>query len=343
MHTRSEKEAMEDILTIFKHYPVSVHEVIRARSLVTSFLRPTPLIRYEGLSRLLEAEVFVKHENHNQTGSFKIRGGVNLMRHLSRHGVTGVITFSTGNHGLSVATSAQWFGLDAVVVVPENSNPAKIRKIQEAGAQLIEAGKTFEDASKTVETLCEERGLYYVHPADEPHLINGVGTEFMEILEDLPDIDVMIVPLGAGSEVAAAITVFRSVRSEIKVIAVQSENSPAAYNSWKSKTMCAADNATFADGFATGKAYETTFNIYRDGLDDFVLLSDNDIYRSIAIAFYYTQQLVEGAGSATLMAAWKLKEQLKGKRIVLQMSGGNASVEEVERALTYPECRDGLV
>lgn len=334
---------MSDILTIFKHYPVSVHEVIRARSVVSSFVKSTPLIRYEGLSRLLESEVFVKHENHNQTGSFKIRGGVNLMRHLCRHGVTGVITFSTGNHGLSVATSAQWFGLNAVVVVPENSNPAKIRKIQEAGAELIEAGKTFEEASETVEALCEERGLYYVHPADEPHLINGVGTEFMEIVENLPDIDVMIVPLGGGSEAAAAITVFKAVRPEIKVIAVQSANSPAAYNSWKSKTMCTAANTTFAGGFATGKAYETTFNIYRDGLGDFVLLPDDDVYRSIAMAFYYTQQLVEGAGSATLMAAWKLKEQLKGKQVVLQMSGGNASVEEVERALAYPEFRNGFV
>jgi threonine dehydratase len=334
---------LKDIVTIFKNYPISVHEVIRARALVSSFVKPTALIRYEGLSRLLEAEVFVKHENHNPTGTFKIRGGVNLMRHLSRQGITGVITFSTGNHGLSVATSAKWFGLGAVVVVPEKSNPAKIRKIREAGAELIEAGKTFEDASKTVEKLCEERGLYYVHPADEPHLINGVGTEFVEILETLPDIDVMIVPLGAGSEVAAAITVLKFVRPETQVIAVQSENAPAAYNSWKTKTMCTANNTTFAGGFATGKAYETTFNIYRDGLNDFVLLSENDVYRSIAAAFYYTQQLAEGAGSATLMAALKLRDRLKGKNIVLQMSGGNASADEIERAITYPEFRNGFV
>lgn len=140
----------------------------------------------------------------------------------------------------------------------------------------------------------------------------------------------------------AAITVLKSVNPAIDVIAVQSANSPAAYNSWKSKTPCAAENTTFAGGFATGKAYQTTFDIYRDGLDDFMLLSDDDIYRSMALAFYYTQQMVEGAGSATLMAALKLKARLKGKRVVLQMSGGNASADEVEHAITYPEFRCGF-
>ncbi len=333
---------MESYMHELKQSPISLNEAIRARSIVSQFVKPTQLIRYEGLSRLLSADIFVKHENHNPTGTFKIRGGVNLMHHLKQYDIKGVITFSTGNHGLSVATSARWFGLDAVVVVPENNNPAKNRKIIETGAELIESGKTFEEASKTVEKLCQERGLYYVHPADEPHLINGVGTEFLEIIEELPDIDLMIVPIGAGSEVSAAITVLKTVRSETKVIAVQAENSPAAYNSWKAKTMCTAENTTFAGGFATGKAYETTFNIYRDGLDGFILLSEDEIYTSIATAYYYTQNLVEGAGGSTLMATLKLKERLQGKKVVLQMSGCNASAEEIEKAITYPAFRNGL-
>jgi threonine dehydratase len=292
---------------------------------------------------VLSAEIFIKHENHNPTGTFKIRGGINLMHHLKQFNISGVITFSTGNHGLSVATSAKWVGLDAVVVVPEHNNPAKNRKILNTGAELIETGKTFEEASTTVEQLCQERELSYVHPADEPHLINGVGTEFLEILEDVPDLDMMIVPLGAGSEAAAAITVLNTVRPQVEVIAVQAQNSPAAYTSWKTKSMSTGENTTFAGGFATGKAYETTFNIYCDRLRDFILLSEDEIYQSIGMAYYYTQNLVEGAGGSTLMAALRLKDRIKGKKVVLQMSGCNASTEEVEKAITYSAFRSGII
>ncbi|UCC48299.1 MAG: pyridoxal-phosphate dependent enzyme, partial [Gemmatimonadota bacterium] len=133
-----------------KRHRISIAEVIQSRGVVGRFIKPTQLIYYEGLSKLIGAAVYVKHENHNPTGTFKIRGGVNLMSHLRDKGVTGVITFSTGNHGLSIATSAKWFGLSAVVVVPENNNPAKNRAIRESGAELVEAGKTFEEASQAV-------------------------------------------------------------------------------------------------------------------------------------------------------------------------------------------------
>ena len=312
-----------------KHFPVSVTEVVRARSVVSRYLKPTQLIRYEGLSKVLQAEVYIKHENHNPTGAFKIRGGINLLYHLKQMNINGVITFSTGNHGLSIATAASLFGLEAVVVVPENNNPAKNRNIRESGAELIEAGRTFEEASSTVEQLCRERALYYAHPADEPHLINGVGTEFLEIMEDLPDIDVMIVPIGAGSEAAAAITTLRAFSPKVEIIAVQAENSPAAHLSWIEKRICHAPNTTFAGGFATGKAYELPFGIYSDGLDDFILLTEEEIYESIGLAFYYTHNLAEGAGATTIMAAFKLKKSLRGKNVVLQMSGCNASPEEI--------------
>lgn len=318
-----------------KNYPISISEVVRARSIVEHSLKPTQLTYYEGLSRLIGARVFVKHENHNPTGTFKIRGGVNLIHHLQQAGISGVITFSTGNHGLSIATSAAWAGLKAVVVVPQNNNPAKNRAIKETGAELIEAGHTFEEAAQTVEKLCAERDLYYAHPADEPHLINGVGSEFLEIIEDLPDIDVMIVPLGAGSEAAAAITTLRAFRPEVEIIAVQAAHSPAAYASWKEKTPLTADNRTFAGGFATGMAYETTFDIYADELDDFVLLTEEEIYKSMAMAMHYTQNLAEGAGSSTIIAAQKIKDRLVGKNVVLQMSGSNASADEIATAVTY--------
>jgi len=169
-----------------KEYPISISETVRSRSIVRQYVKPTQLLYYEGLSKLIGANIYIKHENHNPTGTFKIRGGVNLVHHLQQKGITGVITFSTGNHGLSIATAAKWFGLNAVIVVPKNNNPVKKRAIIECGAELVEAGTTFEEASQTVDQICRERSLYYAHPADEPCLINGVGSEFLEIMEDLP-------------------------------------------------------------------------------------------------------------------------------------------------------------
>jgi threonine dehydratase len=326
-----------------KNCPISISEVVRSRAIVRDFLKPTQLLYYEGLSRLIGAEVYVKHENHNPTGTFKIRGGTNLMYHLKQHDIDGVITFSTGNHGLSVATAAKWFGLSAVVVVPENNNPVKNRAIIECGAELVEAGATFEEASQTVDQLSQERSLYYAHPANEPLLINGVGTEFLEIIEDLPDIDVMIVPIGAGSEAAAAITTLRAFRRDIEIIAVQAENSPAAYHSWRKKEISHGPNTTFAGGFATGKAYQVPFEIYKEGLDDFVLITEDEIYDAIGLAFFYTHNLAEGAGAAPFMAACKLKEKLKGKRLVLQMSGCNASPDEIIEASRRDAFKKGVI
>jgi threonine dehydratase len=324
-----------------KDYPISLTEIVRARSVVERFLKPTQLVRYDGLSKALQAEVYIKHENHNPTGTFKIRGGVNLLHHLKEKSIHGVITYSTGNHGLSIATAAKWFGLEAVVVVPEHNNPVKNRAIKESGAELIEAGSTFEDAAATVEQVCQERELYYAHPADEPHLVNGVGTGFLEIIEALPDIEVMIVPLGAGSEAAAAITTLRAFRPAVSIVAVQAESSPAGYNSWKEKRICSAQNNTFAGGFATGKAYEIPFAVYGTGLDDFVLLTEQEVYESIGLALFYTHNLAEGAGASTTMAAFKLKDYVKGKKVVLQMSGCNASPDEISKAITCRSFREG--
>ncbi|HAJ75964.1 MAG TPA: threonine ammonia-lyase [Gammaproteobacteria bacterium] len=322
---------------------INLEEVRRAREAVYTHLVPTQLTKYENLSRLLDANVYVKHENHNPTGSFKVRGGVNLMHHLKNRDVEGVITFSTGNHGLSIATAATWYGIDATVVVPENNNASKNRKIHETGAKLIEAGKTFEESSETVKNILAERDLYYAHPANEPALINGVGTEFLEIVEKLPDMDALFVPIGAGSEAAAAVTVLKSLNPTLDIYGVQAECSPAAYLSWKSGVIESAANTTLADGFATGIGYEIPFEIYKDNLKDFVLLTENEICQVIAMAGYYTQNLVEGAGASTLSAAIKLKDELRGKNVVLQFSGCNASSQEIDTAYALPAFKTGYI
>ena len=323
-------------MTDHKKYPISFTEVLNARSVVYEHLIPTCLTRYENLSSLIDAEIFVKHENHNPTGSFKVRGGINLMHHLKNSNIEGVITFSTGNHGLSIAQSAAWFGLKATIIVPENNNPAKNRSIKSTGATLIEAGKTFEEASMVVKELTHEQSLYYAHPANEPHLINGVGTEFVEIIEECPELDAVILPIGAGSEAAVAVIVLKKINPDIQIFAVQAKCSSAAFQSWESGKILSSENTTFAGGFATGIAYETPFGIYKNNLKDFVILSEEEIYEGIALAGYYTHNLLEGSGASTIMAAIKLKDQLKGKKVALQFSGCNASPNEINTAYSLP-------
>ncbi len=320
---------------------LSLAHALGAREILRPHLSPTPLGQYPGLDRHIGAQLYVKHENHNPTGTFKIRGGINLMHHLAGRGISGVTTYSTGNHGTSVATSARMFGLTATVVVPEGSNPLKLQAIRDAGAELIEHGKDFEAAGRKVAQLVEERGLYFVHPANDPHLINGVATEFLEIIERVPDLDVMIIPIGAGSEAAAAITVLKQIRPQIEIIAVQAEASQAAYLSWKAGDIVTAPNTTFAGGVATGTAYAVPFSLYKDALADFVLLTETELYEGIALAAHYTRNLTEGAGSACLRAAFKIRKRLAGKKVAVQMSGGNASGAELRVAMALPCLIDG--
>jgi threonine dehydratase len=328
MHTQTPTQTL-------KQHPVSLAESYRAVEIIKPFLKPTALTHYEGLSRGVGAEIYVKHENHQPIGCFKIRGGLTLVEHLKRDpSVNGVITYSTGNHGLSVATAGRWLGLKTVIVVPENANPVKKRAIRDCGAELVEAGESFDDCAQVVEALSRERGYYFAHPCNEPLIIDGVGTEFIEIMEDLPDLDVMIVPIGGGSEAAAAVTVLKELKPSVEIIAVQAAASQAGYQSWKQKRICKARNQTFAGGVATGKAYEVPFSIYKDALTDFVLLTEDEIYEGMALSAYYTHNLVEGAGGMPLMAAFKLRERLKGKQVAVQMSGCNASPAEVQMAFS---------
>lgn len=321
---------------------ISLANAFGAREILKKHLHPTPLRQYQSLDRLVGANVFVKHENHNPTGTFKIRGGINLMHRLKADGVKGVITYSTGNHGTSVATSAKMFGLKAVVVLPENSNPLKVMSIKDAGAEIIECGRDFEESGKKVAELVEEKGLYFVHPANEVHLINGVATEFLEILEMIPDLDTLIIPIGAGSEAAAAISSMKTIRPDIEIIAVQAEAAPAAYQSWKHKVIKTATNTTFAGGIATGTAYEVPFSLYKNALTDFILLSEEELYQGIALAAHHTRNLAEGAGSSCLRAAVKIRDRLKNKKVAVQMSGGNASAAELNKAMNHSCLVDGM-
>jgi threonine dehydratase len=313
---------------------ISLARVEDAKKVVYRYMRPTPLIHYPLLSQEMGLQAYIKHENHTPIGAFKIRGGLYLMSQLARQGIPGVITATRGNHGQSVALAAHWHGVLATVVVPQGNNPEKNALMRAQGAVVLEHGKDFDEARALVEQLQQEQGLYYVHPANEPMLINGVGTYWLEVYEDLPTLDVALVPVGGGSGVCAAITVLKALRPTVRIIGVQAENAPVVYQSWKSRQLCATDSAhTFADGLATRVAFELPFRIMQEGLDDMVLVSEEEIRQAIIRLLRTTHNLAEGAGAAPVAAAWKLRHTLQGQNVVMVLSGGNIDLATLQWVL----------
>jgi threonine dehydratase len=309
-------------------------DVFDARRRIAPFLHPTALACYPALDRSVGAEVFVKHENHQPVGAFKVRGGINLLSQLSADERSrGVITASTGNHGQSIAYAARLFGIKATICLPERANPVKVAALRGLGAALVQHGRDFDEAREHCERLARQHGYRYVHSGNEPLLIAGVATETLEILEEQPRINVIIVPVGGGSGAAGACIVAKSVSPAIKVIAVQSQAAPAAYRSWREHRLTEADNDTFAEGLATGTAFELPQRIMRRLLDDFILVSDDEIRAAQALLIETTRNLAEAAGAASLAAALRIREQLSGSQVALILSGGNASRAELLAAL----------
>lgn len=311
----------------------TLHDIIAARPNVYRFLRPTPLHPYPGLSQLLGAQVWVKHENHQPVGAFKVRGGLNYVAGLSAaQRQAGLYTASTGNHGQSIAFAARAYGVQAAIAMPEQANPDKVAAMRGLGAEVVFHGPDFDTAREWMMQVAAERGGLFVGPTDEP-LICGVGTYALEIVEDLPDVDVIIVPVGAGSGACGVGIVAKAVNPGIQVIGVQSAQAPAMQRSWASGQMETAEMRTFAEGIATRVPFENTQRIMRQVLDDFVLVDDADIRHAVVLLLQHTHNLAEGAGAAPLAAALQIRERLAGKKVVLVMSGGNLALDSLRRLL----------
>ncbi len=314
--------------------PPTFADVLAARPVVGRHLRRTPLAGYPALDALLGARALVKHENQQPTGAFKVRGGVNLMSKLSPgERERGVIAASTGNHGQSVAYAARLFGVRATVVVPEGANPLKVASMREQGAEVVFHGRDFDEARARCEDLAREGGRRYVHSGDEPLLIAGVATASLEIFEDAPEVEAVLVPVGGGSGAAAACLVAKTVNPRVEVIGVQAERAPAAYRSWRAKELLSDACETEAEGLATRVAFGLPQRMLWEMLDDFVLVSEEEIRRAVALYVEHARTLAEGAGAASLAGALKLRERLAGRTVALVLSGGNITVEQLRHAL----------
>jgi threonine dehydratase len=311
-------------------------DVIAARRRIRAYLEPTPLRHYPSLDRLVGATVWVKHENLLPTGAFKVRGGVNLMAQLDeKTRARGVISASTGNHGQSIAFAARLFGVSAIICAPENANPVKVEAMRDLGAEVILVGRDFDDARTHCEQLANNRGYRYIHSGDEPHLIAGVGTHTLEALEEQPDIEVIVVPIGGGSGAAGASIVAKSLRADIQVIGVQSAQAPTAHASWRHHALLERPNTTVAEGLATRTAFELPQRILRDKLDDFVLVSDEELLAANRVLIEKTRTLVEPAGAAALAAALSpaLRERVAGRHVMLVCSGANISPAQLREVM----------
>ena len=312
----------------------TLQDVIAAKKRIEPYIWRTPLHHYLGLDKFLDAEVWVKHENHQVQGAFKVRGGINLISQMSdEEKARGVITASSGNHGQSIAYAASLFGAKCVVCVPEGANPGKVESMENLGAQVIHHGPYFDVSREHAERLAKEEGYRFVHAVNDPVLVAGVGTYALEILEDLPDVDVIIVPLGGGSGASGVGIVAKSINPAIQVIAVQAERAQAGYLSWKSGKLEEAPMTSKAEGLATGMGYELPQAILKDVLDDFVLVTDDEMDRAVVTHLEKTHNLTEHAGAASLAGALKIKDRLRGKKVALVMSGGNISIEHLRTAL----------
>jgi threonine dehydratase len=304
----------------------SLADVLEARRRIAPYLQTTPLYGYPALDEVLGTKALVKHENHQPVGAFKVRGGINLVSQLAPdERERGVLAASTGNHGQSVAYAARLFGVSAVICAPEDANPVKVASMRGLGAEVILHGRDFDEAREHCEALARERGGRYIHSGDEPLLIAGVATGMLELLEQEPRIDVVFVPIGGGSGAAGCCIVGKAMSPSTQVVGVQSSAAPAAYRSWKEGRLVEDVMETHAEGLATRVPFELPQKILGRLLDDFVLVSEDEIASAQRLMIETTRNLIEAAGAAPLAAALRQRPGLAGERVALVASGGNVS------------------
>ena len=317
--------------------PISIDDVKRARERIAPHLVPTPLRAYPRLAELAGGgiELFVKHENHQPTGSFKIRNGLSFMTALDAgERRRGVVAASTGNHGQGIAYGAQLLGVSATVCVPAGNNPDKNAAIRALGATVVEEGRDYDESVAVMQRIAECDGRVVAHSTNDPRIVAGAGTMTLEILEQQPTLDALVIAIGGGSQAVGAITVARTLAPALEVYGVQAAGASAIHDSWHAGAPVTTPRAdTFAEGVATRRTYELTFPALRAGLAGFVTVSDAEIAESLRTIVSVTHNLVEGAGAMGFAALPKLRDRLAGKRVAIVFCGGNIDGAVLRRVL----------
>jgi threonine dehydratase len=300
---------------------VTVQDVLQARKVIRPYLRPTPLLSYPLLDQQVGAQVFVKHENHSSIGSFKARGSLAA---LSAHtGERRVVACSTGNHGMGVAYAARLLGLEATVVVPEWANREKTSAIAALGGRVVFSGRSIAESQERTRALVREQGAYFADDGGDRLITAGAGTVALEILEEVPDLDVLIIPLGDGALAGGCGVVVKALAPRTRTLGVQAESCPAMFRSWQRGEVVRVEGETLADGLAVVEPHAGAVRLLRKVLDDAMLVSDQELIHAIRALLRYTHNLAEGAGAAALAAAFKARDALAGRKVAVILSGGN--------------------
>jgi threonine dehydratase len=318
-------------------WPISWDDIVAARRRLATHLSPTPLRHY----RTLDAEVgfdirvLVKHENHLPTNAFKARNALSFMTALEpEHRTHGVVAATRGNHGAGLAWAGAELGVPVVICVPHGNNPEKNAAIRGYGAEVIEAGRDYDEAAEVAHRLVLDRRLVLAHSTNDRNVIAGAGTLGAELCEQAPTLDAVVVAVGGGSQAVGTLIAARKLRPNVAVYGVQAEGAAAIHDSWHARTRLARDSAdTFADGLATRATYDMTFDAMREGLAGFVAVSDAAIADAIRVLLRTTHNLAEGAGAAGLAGLFALRDQLAGKTVAIVLSGSNIDEPTLRRVL----------
>lgn len=319
-------------------WPITWDDIVAARQRIATHLVPTPLRRYAELDAEVGhgIRVLVKHENHHPTNAFKARNAVSFMTMLEPAQRTrGVVAATRGNHGAGLAWAGAQLGVPVVICVPHGNNPEKNAAMRGHGAEVIEAGRDYDEAVDVAKRLVIERGLVLAHSTNDRHVIAGAGTLGAELCEQAPALDAIVVAVGGGSQAVGALVAARALRPHVAVYGVQATGASAIHDSWHAGSRLARDSAdTFADGLATRATYDMTWDALREGLAGFVTVTDAAIAESIRVLIRTTHNLAEGAGAAGLAGLFALREQLAGKTVAIVLSGSNIDESTLRRVLT---------
>jgi threonine dehydratase len=306
---------------------ITLRDVYLARKRASSLIRKTPLLEAPGLSESSGTQVSLKLENLQVTGSFKIRGATNKLRNLAEDArERGVITVSSGNHGRAVSYVARELGVPAVIVLSEAVPENKRKAIRDLGAEIVVGGKTYDEADERAIQLQKERGLTMVSPFDDLQVIAGQGTIGLELLEDLPDIDTVIVPLAGGGLIAGIAFALKTADPSIRVVGVTMDRGPAMVESLRAgKVVEVVEEPTLADALAGGLGADNihTFSMVQKYVDDTALVSEEEIAGAMAFALEQHHLVVEGGGAVGIAAVMYDRIERLGKRVAVVVSGGN--------------------
>jgi threonine dehydratase len=312
------------------HRELALRDVYLARQRIMSTARRTPIIEAPRLSERSHSKIVHKLENLQTTGSFKIRGATNKLLSLpEEERRRGVVVVSSGNHGRAVSYVARKLGIQATVCLPDTVPENKRKAIRQLGAELIMAGATYAEASDTAARLQKERGLTMIHPFDDPFVIAGQGTIGLELLEDVPDIDTVLVPLSGGGLMAGIAFVLKSADPTLRTIGISMERGPAMVESLRAgKVVEIVEEPTLADALAGGLGAENiyTFEMIREYVDDTILVSEDEIAAAMAFALQEYHLVVEGGGAVGIAALLSEKARALGESVAVVLSGGNVDI-----------------